>query len=1289
MQTIFVSLFRFFERRPKAYWVSLLLVFGLSIWGATRIRFEQDIHKMIPNDPAIEAMNNVLNKTKTGQQLIFTLAFKDTSFTRPDSLVAMQEELQRLIEKNGKGYIKDIRAQMSDEKEQQFSEIALNYLPLFLTEKDYTEIDRLLEPETLRSTLIKERKLLLSPAGMIAASWIARDPAGMMNLVFPKFQALHFDPGYNLYDGFIFNKNLKKLIFFLEPVYPASETGKNGIFFRQLDRMLTTWDQQHPGLETTYFGGPAVAAGNAIQMRQDTILTLSITLVLLLILIFYIFRKKRAPFLLMLPVAFGAVSGLAVTAILQGSMSIIALGAGAVILGIAIDFSVHFMSHAKKHPDMEDNVRTLVFPLTLGAFTTIGAFFALRFANAPVLRDLGTFAAFSLLGASLFTLIFLPHLLQNMAHKEGKDHKQNFLDKLAGFRPEGNTYLLLLVVLATPVLWFFSGKVQFDGDLMHLNYLSPKLQKAREALNKDNAFALSSVFLVAEGKTEEEATQRLSRSGAVIDQLKTAGKIRQSLNPVTLLPSVEEQKARIARWNHYWTTEKQQQIIARVQQESLATGFSADAFHLFSETIRRGYVPFDSSAVQFLKGLLPNGYGYQNGSYWVIASLKVEPGARESVMKAFEHRQNLTATDRQAVSERLLATLKADFNKIFLISGLLVFLTLLIAYGRIELALISFLPMALTWIWILGLMSVFGLAFNIVNIIISTLIFGLGDDYSIFMMDGLLEKYKTGKNKIASARSAVYLSVLTTIIGLGTLIFAQHPALKSIAFISVLGLICVVFVSQVIQPFLFNFLIQKRADKGWMPFTLWSLFKSAFSFFYFFTGCFILTLAGFLLMGLKPLGRRKSKYLFHLLLSKYTRSVMYIMANVKKRIIQLDKQAFKKPAIYIANHSSFLDILITTMLHPKLILITNKWVWRSPVFGKIVRMAEYYPAMDGAEGSIAPLQKMVAEGYGIVVFPEGTRSAGDTIQRFHKGAFYIAEQLHLEVTPVILHGVGYTMQKGDWLLKDGCTSVYIYPPISPANTRFGHGYSERAKSISRYFRSEFQKIRIRNEQPPYFREQLVKSYIYKGPVLEWYCKIKTRLENFYQPFHNALPRQGLIYDLGCGYGFMSYMLHWAAPERRFLSFDYDEEKIITARNNYTRNKTALPGKIIFTRADITDINLQTCSGIIISDVLHYLRPEQQKDIMDKCHAALADDGTLIIRDGVRDLARRHKGTRLSEYLSTRLLKFNKTQNELHFLSQSDLTQWANAHAMDCTILDHSKKTSNLIFIFRKKKKDPA
>ena len=463
-----------------------------------------------------------------------------------------------------------------------------------------------------------------------------------------------------------------------------------------------------------------------------------------------------------------------------------------------------------------------------------------------------------------------------------------------------------------------------------------------------------------------------------------------------------------------------------------------------------------------------------------------------------------------------------------------------------------------------------------------------------------------------------------------------------------------------------------------MPFTLWSFSKSVFAFAYFFTGSLVLTIAGIILTRLWPFGRNKAKYIYHAMVSKYTWSMMYIMANVTKRIYNIPGDDFKKPAVYIANHASFLDILLTTMLNPHLVLLTNRWVWRSPVFGAVVRMAEYYPVADGAEQSLEPLRDLVSRGYSVVIFPEGTRSYTDEIHRFHKGAFYIAEQLKLDIIPIVLHGVHYTMQKGDWLLKDGTTSIYIHPRITPDDKTYGNTYSERAKLVGRWMRNEFQAIKEKNETPVYFKEQIIRSNTYKGPTLEWYCRIKIKLEKYYEPFHMLLPRSGRFYDLGCGYGYMTYMLHWASEGRVFTGVDYDEEKIETAQHNYLRGE-----HINFEHADVTKYQLEACDGIIISDVLHYLLPEQQEQLLEKCIAAMRPGGTLILRDGVSELKDRHKGTKMTEVFSTKIFKFNKTENELHFISRAFIEAFAQRHGLHVEILDFTRFTSNLTFVIKK------
>ncbi|WP_276134090.1 trifunctional MMPL family transporter/lysophospholipid acyltransferase/class I SAM-dependent methyltransferase [Polluticoccus soli] len=1275
MQFLFVTLYSFFSRNKLLLWLAFFLSLGLWSFLASRIRLKEDITDMLPDSKAIKAMNNVISNTQAGEQVIFLASFTDSTQTDPDSLIGAVNGYVEGLSSVGGSMIDTVSLQPGGGLEETLADVLRNNLPLFLDESDYRKLDSLTQPDRITQTLAANKRILTSPASVVYKTMVAQDPIGMSGLVWAKLKTLQFDPGYETYEGYLFSGEQRQLTFFLKPKYKASETGKNTKLFEAIDKYTNDWKRQHAGIDISYFGGPAVAAGNATQMRTDTIVTLSVTIVLLLALTYYFFRRKRSPLLLMVPVVYGAVAGVGVVSLVQGEISVIAIGAGAIILGIAIDFSIHFLAHLRHERNIKDTVKELSQPLTIGSFTTIAAFLSLRLVHTPILQDLGLFAAASLAGAALCTLIFLPHF--PLGVETSKDTVTVF-DRVATWRPEKNKWLILFIVLFTPVMFYFGKDVRFDSDLMNLNYLSPELKKAQEKVSAANAYALSSVFVVANGQSQEDALQKLETINERLTDIRAKGWVRSTSNPTVFLPSVAEQKHRIARWQSFWTTEKQETVMEAVNQSAQQQGFTTTAFASFPETLNKQYTALDEATVSQLKALYPGGFSLGDGKHYAIAALKVAQEHRKQVFDALSGIDGVTITDRQQGALQLVDILNKDFTSIALYSSLIVFFALLIGYGRFELAIIAFLPMAISWVWILGLMSLLGLKFNIVNIIISSLVFGLGDDYTIFTMDGLIERYKYGKQKLTSVRSAVYVSAVTVVIGLGVLLLAKHPALRSIAFISVVGLVCVLFISQTLQPFLFNWFIQNRADKKLLPFTLWSFTKSVFAFAYFFSGSLILTILGVILTRLWPFNKEKNKYLFHVWVSRYTWSMMYIMANVRKRVYNLSNEDFQKPAVYIANHSSFLDILITTMLHPKLVLMTNRWVWRSPVFGAVVRMAEYYPVADGAEESIEPLRDLVKRGYSIVVFPEGTRSYDDSIKRFHKGAFYIAEQLKLDIVPLVLHGVGHTMQKGDFLLKDGTCSVYIHPRINPEDETFGKTYSERAKLVGRWMRTAYGQAKASNETPTYFKEQLQRSYTYKGPTLEWYCRVKTGLEGYYEQFHALLPREGKFYDLGCGYGFMTYMLHWAAPGRSFTGIDYDDEKIETAQSNFLRDEA-----IEFRQGDLTKVELESCDGIIISDVLHYLLPDQQETLLEKCYAALNTGGKLIIRDGVSELKDRIKGTKATEVFSTRIFKFNKTQNELHFISRAFIESFAQRHSMSIEVLDNTKLTANLIFVMTK------
>jgi uncharacterized protein len=291
----------------------------------------------------------------------------------------------------------------------------------------------------------------------------------------------------------------------------------------------------------------------------------------------------------------------------------------------------------------------------------------------------------------------------------------------------------------------------------------------------------------------------------------------------------------------------------------------------------------------------------------------------------------------------------------------------------------------------------------------------------------------------------------------------------------------------------------------------------------------------------------------------------------------------------------------------------------------------------------------------------------------------LAEKMELDILPIVIHGTGYTMTKNDFLLKDGIVSLKFLPRIKHHETKWGEGYAERAKKIGRYFREEFNKLRKEIETPDYFREQLVYNYLYKGPVLEWYMKIKIRLEKNYRVFNELVPAQGKILDIGCGYGFMAYMLHFVSRQRAITGIDYDEQKIATANYCFSKNEN-----IRFVFADILQYPFEQYDTVIMSDILHYLKPEQQKQMIEKSIRHLLPGGNIIVREGNSDLKKRHKVTKLTELFSTRILGFNKTSgNGLSFLSGNLIKEIAKEKQLECIELDNTKFTSNIIFVLKK------
>lgn len=1282
MHILFLKIYHFFKSRKALLWsLVLCLILGLTFF-ATRLKLEEDITRVMPSNPEIEDIYKALQGLKNSDRIVVTLSISDTLNEDKESLLMQKAEefKTRLDSLNAKDSLQStVVVKSEDDLFMDVYDIYLNNLPVFLSEQDYEKIDSNVTREAIFQKMESNYKTMMSPVGMGMKKTILQDPIGISAYGLKHLERLKLDDAFALNEGYVFTSDGNKLLCFVHSNVKSSETDQNENLVSNMEKALSfrTGDPLKGQIHYEYFGPAVVAVGNAIQIKKDIILTISITIIALFLLIFYFFRSLFSFALIVIPVVFGGLFSLGLLYLMRGQVSIIAVGAGSVVLGVVIDFAIHFYAHYRHTGSITETIKDLSNPLTLGGFTTIGAFLSLLFVNSEALQDFGLFAAFALIGAAFFILVFYPHFFKPKLAKP-IEVRHNLIHKIASYPYDKNKWLLGLILGLLVLSLFTAGKVRFESDMMKMNFMSEETQQAEKNLNRISEDSYPNIYIVNEGKTLDKALLENESNLDLLNTLESEGKIIKYSNISTLMFSKKEQEKRIARWNAFWTKEKKERVLGYVSDAGVSYGFKSGAFQGFESLLEHSYVPIGLSQYHSIQeGILDNYISSKDAVSSVFTIVKVKGAQEKEVLSLLKEKGNGLVFNRKSLTNKFVVLIKDNFNLILGISSILVFFVLLLSYGRIELTLITFIPIVVSWLIILGLMGAFGIPFNIVNIIISTFVFGLGDDYSIFITDALKSEYKTGKRNLDKFKTSIFLSAFTTIIGVGVLVFASHPALKSIGLIAVIGMFSVLLVSNTLQPALFHWLITHRVKRGNQPLTLIGILRSVFAFLFFAVGCFVLVLLGLVVLYLLPISKEKRKRVFHFLRSKFAKAIIYINVHVKKTIVNSEGEDFSKPAMVICNHHSVIDSLLMQSLHPKLILMVNDWVWNNVFMGPIVRMGGFIPKSAGYDENLTQVKELVNKGYSIVIFPEGSRSPTPKLNRFHKGAFFIAEKLDLDILPIIFHGTSHVQGKRDsFLLKPGAIRVHFLPRISGEQKEFGEGYSKRTKLISKYFKKEYASIREEVEDTDYFYSTLKANYIYKGPILENYMKVKVKLEDNYTLFDSLLPKKGKITDIGCGYGFLPLMLGLRGEERVILGTDYDSEKIEVAKNCYSKSE-----HISFEVMDATEAELPASDAFVLSDVLHYLTSKDQTILLNKMFSRLNPNGVILIRDGDKDLVERHKGTKLSEYFSTNF-GFNKTKNDLEFVSGKFIDEIAKQNGLSLERIDITKRTSNIIYVIR-------
>jgi predicted exporter len=508
-----------------ATWLLLAVLAGVI---AARARYSADFSAFLPRAPsaAQALLVEQLSHGLAARLLLIGIEGADAG-TRAAASRALAGELaadpQFTDVRNGSG--------LQSEREQQWV-FAHRYVL-----SDSVDAQRF-SADGLRAAVTDTLDLIASPAGLAAKSLLTHDPTAeslqAADRLTPTATPRNADGVWVARDG-------ARALLLATTAAAGSDTDAQqqalAALRRDFDRVRTRLPP--PTALQLVVSGPgafAVAARATIKHEAVRLSLLSSAMIVLLLLAVY---RSLPPLLLgLMPVASGALAGVAAVALGFDTVHGITLGFGITLIGEAVDYSIYLFIQSRA------GTAVLWPTIGLGVATSICGFAALLLSDFPGLAQLGLYSVIGLLAAAAVTRYVLPALLpQRLTLPDLVPFGRNAGRLLAPARPQIRWGLLLLFAGAAAVLMLDRGRL-WNHDLAALSPVPPAAEVLDAALRSDLGAPDVSTVVVASGADADSALQAAEAAGARLDALGDQGVIGGFDSPARYLPSASVQAAR-------------------------------------------------------------------------------------------------------------------------------------------------------------------------------------------------------------------------------------------------------------------------------------------------------------------------------------------------------------------------------------------------------------------------------------------------------------------------------------------------------------------------------------------------------------------------------------------------------------------------------------------------------------------------------------------------------------------------------------------------------------------------
>lgn len=827
------SLASFTRRRYRLVFVIAALVVIASLVSSLRLRFDTDVLGLLPkNEPVVRDFRAGLEEFGSVDYLLVAVRLPEGVVVDPyESFVQILGE--RLAELD---QLTEVEYKIGS-----LEELLEAFLPralLFLAPDALEELAGVLTDEALERRAGEIRRLITTPKLLAQKDLVLLDPLGVSTIFLDHLESSRAGVSLDWQSGYFLSRDRGLMLVLAKPTGPPQDVDFSKELIAAVDEAVVAsteeWrrgfgDEPPPDPRVDLGGRHVIGVADAGLIQSDMISNAATSMLGVLILFLFAFRRFGLLLYAFVPLACGLVLTFAFAAWVFGTVSAATSGVAALLIGLGIDFVIvsygRFVEERQRGYDLDEALALMSGSsgraVVVGGVTSAATLYAFAVTDFTGLFQMGILTGTGVLVCMLSVLFLLPAML---AWADDRHQKRRSLPRLylhgfgsarvIAFAIRKPKAVLVAGFAVTALAAWGLKDLRFEDSVKAMRPTGNPGVEVRDEVAERFGVGFDQMMLIVSDEELEEVLELAAQAEAGAQALVRDGVLQDVDSVASLLPPTASQTAaldwlEVERSDRLDPDRVERVFRAALQEEGVRETPFEKGLSLFRSALTRrepltvAELERDSQGQKLMRRYLR-----QLDDGWKSVVYLYPPPMtwrREAPPEALALASNLgdaaILTGANVISRYMRERVLKDAVFAAILGFAVVAFLLFLDYRGVRATALSLGPLVVGIVWMLGAMGWLGLPMNFMNIFVSTMIIGIGVDYGVHMV----HRHREFADKSAERRQgglvetgkAITLAALSTIIGFGSLSQSHFPGLSSMGIVAILGAMstCIVAIS--------------------------------------------------------------------------------------------------------------------------------------------------------------------------------------------------------------------------------------------------------------------------------------------------------------------------------------------------------------------------------------------------------------------------------------------------------------------------------------------------------------